>query len=141
VFNLLQGCADLFAQPKPDTEKAWRAVHRVMEREGGRREFAPDASQEEDGFEPSFRPRKRRPQRGGPRRTIVVSQDDLCVMIRSSLSVPAGNSREPLPQERDRWFESGSLQRRVTSEPEFRPASPILTRASPCAILKLSAPV
>jgi hypothetical protein len=58
--------------------------------------FALDSLLEEDGFEPSFPPRKRRPWRGGPRRTIVVSQDDLCVMIRSSLSVPAGNSREPL---------------------------------------------
>jgi hypothetical protein len=32
-------------------------------------------------------------------------------------------------QERDRWFESGSLQRGVSCEPEFRPASRAETQA------------
>jgi len=29
---------------------------------------------------------------------------------------PIGNSQKSLSQERDRWFESGSLQRRVSNE-------------------------
>jgi hypothetical protein len=33
--------------------------------------------------------------------------------------VPIGNAQQSLSQQRDRWFESGSLQRRVTCEPDF----------------------
>src|SRR6516162_4266953 len=51
----------------------------------------------------------------GPRPTIVVSRDDLCLMTPSSLSSGISRRQQPrdLSQERDRWFESGSLQRRV----------------------------
>ena len=45
-----------------------------------------DSPLEEEEFEPSVPPRKRRPSREVPRPTIVVSRDDLCLMTPSSLS-------------------------------------------------------
>ena len=50
-------------------------------------EFATDSPLEGTGFEPSVPPRKRRPSREAPRPTIVASQDDLCLMTPSNLSV------------------------------------------------------
>src|SRR6516164_9337528 len=48
---------------------------------------SPDSPLEGTGFEPSVPPRKRRPSREAPRPTIVASQDDLCLMTPSNLSV------------------------------------------------------
>ena len=54
-----------------------------------------DSLLEGGGFEPSVPPRKRRPWREAPRPTIVVSRDDLCLMIPSSLSVRHLRSAKP----------------------------------------------
>ena len=83
-----------------------------------------DSPLEGGGFEPSVPPRKRRPWREAPRPTIVVSRDDLCLITLSSLSVldlPLATAERPFA-ERDRWFESTSLQRRVRNEPYHQTA-------------------
>ena len=61
---------------------------------------------------PSVPPRQRRPSREAPRPTIVVSRDDLCLMTHPAYRSGISRRQQPrdLSQERDRWFESGSLQ-------------------------------
>jgi hypothetical protein len=57
---------------------------------------------------------------GGPRPTIVVSRDDLCLMTPVQLIGPAGNSRETLfAKSGTDGSKSGFLQRRVLCEPDF----------------------
>jgi hypothetical protein len=48
----------------------------------------------------------------GPRPTIVVSRDDLRLMTHPAYRSGISLRQQPrdLSQERDRWFESGSLQ-------------------------------
>jgi hypothetical protein len=54
-----------------------------------------DSSLEEDGFEPSVPPSKRRPWRGGPRPTTVVSRDDLSLMTPSTYQSGISARQQP----------------------------------------------
>jgi hypothetical protein len=81
-----------------------------------------DSPLEGTGFEPSVPPRKRRPSGEAPRPTIVVSRDDLCLIMthrvyRSGISVR--QSQETFLRERYRRFESGSLQQTVRFSRDF----------------------
>src|SRR6266550_1093570 len=75
--------------------------------------IVPDSPLEGTGFEPSVPPRKKGPWRAALRPTIVAARGDLCLMTPSSLSVRhlPSITAERRSQERDRWFESGSLLR------------------------------
>ena len=52
--------------------------------------------------------------------SIAVSNLNLKVALPFVPPPPIGNAQKSLSQERDRWFESDSLQRRVTNEPACR---------------------
>jgi hypothetical protein len=104
------------------------------------RKFA-DSPLEEDGFEPSVPPSKRRQWSGGPRSTIVVSRDDLCLMThpayQSGISVPATaersfrksgtDSSNPAPSS----GESSELQRTIGELDDFKQQATSLRRTGP----------
>ena len=73
--------------------RAWRAVHRVMGREGGRHEFAADSSQGRARFEPSV-PRLWSAHRGAARRDPrflgPIPPNDVTCYFRSTISIQFG---------------------------------------------------
>jgi len=50
---------------------------------------------------------------GGPPKSILAISDLTLGGSTDRADVPIGNAQQSLLQQRDRWFESGSLQRRV----------------------------
>src|SRR5712671_3017240 len=56
---------------------------------------------------------------GGPPKSILAISDLTLGGSTDRADVPIGNAQQSLLQQRDRWFESGSLQRRVRCEPDF----------------------
>ena len=69
-----------------------------------------DSSLEEDGFELAV-PREGKGYGEPLQASIAVSGLNLSVALPFVPPSPIGNSQKSLSQERDRWFESGSLQR------------------------------
>src|SRR4029077_12718100 len=53
---------------------------------------------------------------GGPPKSILAISDLTLGGSTDRADVPIGNAQQSLLQQRDRWFESGSLQRRVCCE-------------------------
>jgi hypothetical protein len=53
---------------------------------------------------------------GGPPKSILAISDLNLAGSTDRADVPIGNAQQSLLQQRDRWFESGSLQRRVSNE-------------------------
>src|SRR6267143_6106859 len=70
-----------------------------------------DSPLEGTGFEPSVPPRTERPW-GGPKSILAISDLTLGGST-DRADVPIGNAQQSLLQQRDRWFESGSLHQRV----------------------------
>src|SRR6266481_2295896 len=61
---------------------------------------------------------------GGPPKSILAISDLTLGGSTDRADVPIGNAQQSLLQQRDRWFESGSLQRRVhkpSVPPEISP--------------------
>jgi len=54
---------------------------------------------------------------GGPLKSILAISDLTLGGSTDRADVPIGNAQQSLLQQRDRWFESGSLQRGVYCEP------------------------
>jgi hypothetical protein len=77
--------------------------------------FAPDSPLEGIGFGPSVPPRTERPWES-PKSILAISDLTLAGST-DRADVPIGNAQQSLLQQRDGWFESGSLQRRVSNEP------------------------
>src|SRR6266404_5213167 len=77
--------------------------------------FAQDSPLEGTGFEPSVPPRTERPW-GAPKSILAISDLTLGGST-DRADVPIGNAQQSLLQQRDRWFESGSLHGRVSNEP------------------------
>jgi len=93
----------------------WLEAPRPQRRVRCLRSARSDSPVEGTGFEPSVPPRKRWPSGAAPRPTIVVSRDDLCLMTHPASRSGISRRQQPrdLSQERDLWFVSGFLQRRV----------------------------
>src|SRR6266404_2710457 len=60
---------------------------------------------------------------GGPPTSILAISDLTLGGSTDRADVPIGNAQQSLLQQRDRWFESGSLHGRVSNEP-FAQSSP-----------------
>ena len=59
---------------------------------------------------------------GGPPKSILAISDLTLGGSTDRADVPIGNAQQSLLQQRDRWFESGSLQRGVSSKfPDISP--------------------
>jgi len=77
-----------------------------------RNRWFPDSSLEGTGFEPSV-PLANGTAMGGPPKSILAISDLTLGGSTDRADVPIGNAQQSLLQQRDRWFESGSLQRGV----------------------------
>jgi hypothetical protein len=72
--------------------------------------------------EPDSNHRSRRERNGNgraPKSILAISDLTLSGGSTDRADVPIGNAQQSLLQQRDRWFESGFLQRRVFSLPEL----------------------
>jgi hypothetical protein len=75
------------------------------------RRFAEDSPLEEGRFEPG--PAANGTAMGGPPKSILAISDLTLGGSTDRADVPIGNAQQSLLQQRDRWFESGSLQQRA----------------------------
>jgi hypothetical protein len=79
-----------------------------FERQQAEARFARDSPLEGTGFEPSAPPRTERSWEA-PKSILAISDLTLGGST-DRADVPIGNAEQSLLQQRDRWFESGSLQ-------------------------------
>jgi len=91
-------------------------------RRRGSNKFAADSSLEEDGFERAVPPRRESLRGAAPGKHRRLGPEPVSASAFRAAVSDWQRPEEP-SQERDRWFESGSLHRRVSNKPFRRWAS------------------